>query len=1004
MKNMKLNKLIITLLSFVAMLSACAPENLDRYYDEVKAEPSYIVLDNMGDTTEVLLTTTDNWTITNIPEWLKVEPASGSAAPDGVVVTLSALKAYEALSVELSVNVGTVSQTIYVTQPMGEIPPTPIQEVVESGVDGRTYKVQGTVSNISNTLYGNFYLKDSSVPEGEDGLYIYGMLDANGATKNFLSLGIEEGDEILITGPRKDYNGTIELVDASLVEIVNKALVGAEKNSFVIADTAGTLSVPLIVKGENLTITVKEGEDWLKFEGVEAPGNALFSFSANTEAAARTATFTASSAKDTTVSELNITVKQTPAAPAVKKVSEINFSGKEYVTIEGTVAALSSKGFVLYDGNTAEGVLNKVYVTASGAEEYALGDTVRVIGASSFKNSLNQVTVDLMSVKKFEGEYTYPEAAELDADNASAVAAEKPAAVGYYQVTGLLSADKNLCVPGTDYEISALDLVSSINLKNFYGKYVTVCLYNVDFNSKYNQIVGIWTSVEESEDEAPAYINLAYTSDDLEWNETEAKITIETTLDWTASVSGVEGVTLSKESGSGNGTIEVSFDGINNTYEEEEAVVEIIGVKKAESKLNVVETADTCYYTITRAAKVLELSGAKTVSYEEQDVVLSIAASKFWRVELEGEGATLDKTEGYMTDAIVVSIPENRGETELTYTVTLIEDRVSGEPQTFEFVITQKFYVEEIDYTSMAELSQIVVDGTKNYEVMVENAVVSYVNGKTVFIEDATGAIILYFSDHGLTAGQKITGKISGTCDMYNGVPQLLSIDYSAATVESGASIPCTTVTIANLLANYDRYVSCRVLIKGVEVTDGLNLEDDRDGEISQNGEKIALRSQDKYTVVVEAGQKGDLICYPTKYKENLQVGIWSNDDFVAGEGGEDETPVPGDGTLENPYSASEALALINAGNNTTDKVYVEGIISKIDNVNTEYGNATYYISEDGTETNHLQIFRGKYIDGEKFTSEDQIKVGDSVVVLGELIMYGGTTPEMPYGNIVSHN
>mgnify|MGYP000063794915 CR=1 FL=1 len=46
---------------------------------------------------------------------------------------------------------------------------------------------------IANTTYGNLYLNDGT---GE--IYIYGTLDASGAEKNFLSLGIEVGDEITV--------------------------------------------------------------------------------------------------------------------------------------------------------------------------------------------------------------------------------------------------------------------------------------------------------------------------------------------------------------------------------------------------------------------------------------------------------------------------------------------------------------------------------------------------------------------------------------------------------------------------------------------------------------------------------------------------------------------------------------------------------------------------------------------------------------------------------------
>ncbi len=113
-----------------------------------------------------------------------------------------------------------------------------------------------------------------------------------------------------------------------------------------------------------------------------------------------------------------------------------------------------------------------------------------------------------------------------------------------------------------------------------------------------------------------------------------------------------------------------------------------------------------------------------------------------------------------------------------------------------------------------------------------------------------------------------------------------------------------------------------------------------------------------------------------------------------------DNPDTEGDGTVNNPYSASEALAIINAGTYTSASVYIKGIISRIDEISTSYGNATYYISDDGTTSNQLEIYRGYSLGGERFTSEDEIKVGDEVIVYGVLTMYG-STPEVTTGSSI---
>ena len=96
-------------------------------------------------------------------------------------------------------------------------------------------------------------------------------------------------------------------------------------------------------------------------------------------------------------------------------------------------------------------------------------------------------------------------------------------------------------------------------------------------------------------------------------------------------------------------------------------------------------------------------------------------------------------------------------------------------------------------------------------------------------------------------------------------------------------------------------------------------------------------------------------------------------------------------GTLEDPFTVADAMAATTAlgeGKTSTDSYYTKGIISEIVEVSADYGNATYFISDDGTTGTQFKVFRGKYIGNINFSSEDQIKVGDEVVVYGKLTYY----------------
>lgn len=107
-----------------------------------------------------------------------------------------------------------------------------------------------------------------------------------------------------------------------------------------------------------------------------------------------------------------------------------------------------------------------------------------------------------------------------------------------------------------------------------------------------------------------------------------------------------------------------------------------------------------------------------------------------------------------------------------------------------------------------------------------------------------------------------------------------------------------------------------------------------------------------------------------------------------------------GEGTEASPYNVCKALTLIANNQMAATEIYVKGKICSIKEVDTgQYGNATFNISDDGTEAENgqLTIYRTMYLDGAKFSAADQIKVGDEVVVWGKLVLYG-TTPEVTQG------
>ncbi len=176
----------------------------------------------------------------------------------------------------------------------------------------------------------------------------------------------------------------------------------------------------------------------------------------------------------------------------------------------------------------------------------------------------------------------------------------------------------------------------------------------------------------------------------------------------------------------------------------------------------------------------------------------------------------------------------------------------------------------------------------------------------------------------------------------------------------------------------------------------------------------VKFTSADQIKVGDEVVVYGQIVNYKGNTPETNGKGsayIYSLNGETSGGGEEPKTDPKGTGTEADPFNAAAANAkCVEIGTTaSTEEYYVKGIISRIVSVDPSFGNATFYLSDDGSTTlDEFYVYRALSFNGEKFVSEDQIKVGDEVVVKGKLINYYGyygNTPEMNQGGqLVSVN
>lgn len=315
---------------------------------------------------------------------------------------------------------------------------------------------------------------------------------------------------------------------------------------------------------------------------------------------------------------------------------------------------------------------------------------------------------------------------------------------------------------------------------------------------------------------------------------------------------------------------------------------------------------------------------------------------------------------------------------------------------------------------------------------------------KQIFVQDATGAIIVGINKAGLSGymaeGQEILidlkdlyiGGYGGMAQIgspYNGgigrmaesiwmnhlklsndidPTQMKPIEFTTNSVKDesllGKLVVLKNVTLKNADGN-------QTFITGKRESSTSNYYHQ---EIDGFPSSVVIRTSSyadfaamklPYDTVKKEKVACDIIGVASKYNDTWQIMIRKTSDIAAAgsveagaEGGTD-TPsgeAQGDGTLANPFNAVAANAVAGAleqGSTSTEDYYIRGKISEIKfTFDAEHGTATFFISDDGTTANQFQVYSALYLGNRNWAEGDtQISLGDEVIVYGKLTNFKGT-------------
>ena len=495
---MKLRYLLTSLVAAAAMLIGCTQEEPVSKLSGLEVDNDYVSLAaDEGSTVTIKVKADESWTAAiadTKADWVTVSPTSGAGSSE-VTVTLTAASASSAArATELHITMGSKVKIVKVNQvaPAGvEVAPSTVAEVL-AGDEGKTYRVTGTVVGVANTSYGNWYMNDGST---DDNLYIYGTFNAKSqypkdADGGWAGFGIEVGDKVTVEGPKTVYNGTVELVDVSIIKI-EKSLIDASFTTATVSPAAGKDT--LVVESKVQPVLVTVNADWVKVTDFTSDGQYILEYEENIYTAPRTAVFTIKAPG--AIKSLNLTQEGVPATGA--SITDIIKEADNSLvqTLPSTVVvALTTKGAVLSDGTSA------IYAYGDKAAALKIGNAVRLSGTKKTYNGVPEIdTITEAFVDNESSSFSHPTSKDITSE----VETYKASVAEYVKLSGTLAVSGNyynITIDGVDAAVKQGSIVyptDDLNVKALDGKKITVTGYFNGLSSKDKFVNIIATKVEE---------------------------------------------------------------------------------------------------------------------------------------------------------------------------------------------------------------------------------------------------------------------------------------------------------------------------------------------------------------------------------------------------------------------------------------------------------------------------------------------------------------------------
>lgn len=555
---MKAKYIIASLVAACALAIGCTKET-PTLLDEIQVDSSYVGLTNSEGTNSKTITVTakDSWSINSIPEWLTINPMSGTAGE--TKVTFSAQKATATRENTIKISCAGKEQTIIIKQEAEKVEPKTLtvaqaieicNGLADKEIASGEYRVKGIVCSIVeiSVQYGNatFWLSDNGKFESGKTFEVYRALWLNGAAVK-AGDSVDVGDEVIIEGKIMKYGTTPETAEKqAYVYQINKSLIKCDSLVYngvkleALPIEGGEFEAALVCKGNGVSVTIPDdAKSWLSVTGIQTSGDkATVTFlAAENKGGDRstTLTFTTNDGKKDYTAQATVAQKG-----AILEVSIAEFNAAE---VGSTVYRLG--GFVTKVDDASKG---RFHFKDFSGETYAynvtnmadysslkVGDIVTITGTRGQYNTTIELMNGVIEDVKTVTPITAAEVPTLADD-------DKNDPKNYIQLTGVVT-DGTAIYPGHKFDLNQygnfelVDETGSIYVygvstgwkgetKKFgtlgvkEGDKITIVAYKTSYNGA-AQVVGMYVSHESGETPEPPTpvvseysIDLAYSGAD----------------------------------------------------------------------------------------------------------------------------------------------------------------------------------------------------------------------------------------------------------------------------------------------------------------------------------------------------------------------------------------------------------------------------------------------------------------------------------------------------------